>query len=215
MTFYFLESQTWAKKWTKHSNKMKCQDTVEGFTIPTASIKTGGHREIFFIITENSVMLILENTAIFSWVLIISIFKITQKIVVSKKLTGLRPKKNFKNINAYYNLHMHTLHKPWKGQSPHFSSCSLSPTVLDHVAQNSLYSNNIKSRNKPKIFNSEEVNTTLLQMIENQEEHFVILNATATPDWYKIVSFPLFLPYALILSHTYYKNPLLFLKILP
>lgn len=91
---------------------MKCQDTVEGFTIPTASRKTGGHLEIFFIITENSVMLILENTAIFSWVLIISIFKITQKIVVSKKLTGLRPKKNFENINAYYNLHMHTLHKP-------------------------------------------------------------------------------------------------------
>lgn len=52
-------------------------------------------------------------------------------------------------------------------------------------------------------------------MIENQEEHFVILNVAATSGWYKIISFPLFLPYALILLHTYYKNPLLFLKILP
>lgn len=34
-------------------------------------------RNIFFIITEDSVILILENTATVSWVLIINILKIT------------------------------------------------------------------------------------------------------------------------------------------
>lgn len=73
---------------------MRGQNTVKGSTIPTASRKTEGHLEKF-IITEDSVILILENTAIVSWVPIISVLERTQKMVLSKKLRGLRPKKNF------------------------------------------------------------------------------------------------------------------------
>lgn len=43
---------------------MRGQNTVKGSTIPTASRKTEGHLEKFFTITEDSVILILENTAI-------------------------------------------------------------------------------------------------------------------------------------------------------
>lgn len=49
----------------------------------------------------------------------------------------------------------------------------------------------------------------------NPKGIFMLLNVIATADWYNIVSFPLFLPYALILFHIYYKSPLLFFKIFP
>lgn len=49
----------------------------------------------------------------------------------------------------------------------------------------------------------------------NPKGIFILLNVIAIVDWYKIVSFPLFLPYALILFHMYYKSPLLFFKFFP
>lgn len=44
----------------------------------------------FFFVTEDSIILILENTAIVTWTLVINVLNITQKTGLSKKLTSVR-----------------------------------------------------------------------------------------------------------------------------
>lgn len=80
----FFRKPNLGQEWAKQSKKMKHQNIVKVSTIPTAWRKTEGHLEIFFIIiiiTEDSAILILENTETLSWMLVI-VFYVTQKIAL-------------------------------------------------------------------------------------------------------------------------------------
>lgn len=102
-------------------------------------------------------------------------------------------------------------------KAPHcpLSRCSSTPTILNYVAQNPPYFNNINQEIGKGFFIVRKLTLWLLIWNKTGRNIYFLKTHCKCFDWHKIASYPVFLPYTLILVYVYYKNPPLSLKMFP